>query len=294
MDRKRAFSLTELLIVIAIIAVLSAILFPVFSRAKDQAKASVCLSNFKQATISTMLYQSDYDDRYALSRYSTSLDATSRDDRTWVQLVLPYSRDFRLFRCPSDYTMRPESKAVFDEDLVPGDTYSRYYTASKRTNLGYNYMYLSPLILMSSQISAMSRSGIEINDPAKMLVLGDSVHEVDEDGRPRGGGSYLILPPCRYALEGTFLRDTFRLDGVPDRLLYQGGLSWGAPRGMAGTTDSINNGGLWPWHGEHLTAAFADGHIRRITIDQASDGCGVRPAWGGLVFDRERYLWDLD
>lgn len=294
MDRKRAFSLIELLIVVAIIAVLSAILFPVFSRAKEQAKASVCLSNFRQTLTSTMLYQNDYDDRFVLSRYSTSLMATSKDDRTWVQLVLPYSRDFRLFRCPSDYTLRPESQAVFDEDLVPGDTYSRYYTASKRTNLGYNYMYLSPLILSSSRISARSRTASEVNDLARMLVLGDSVHKIDDDGSPRGGGSYLILPPCRYALEGTFLRDTFKLDNVPDQQLYQGGLSWGAPLGISGQTVGTNNGGLWPWHGDHLTAAFADGHIKRITIDQAADGCSVRPAWEGLVFNRVRYLWDLD
>lgn len=293
MDRKRAFTLIELLIVVAIIAVLAAILFPVFSRAKEQAKATVCLSNFKQSTISIMIYQNDYDDRYVLSKYSTDPDATSKDDRTWVQLVLPYSRDFRLYHCPSDYTMRPESQAVFDEDLVPGDSYSRYYTASKRTNLGYNYLYLSPLVLSSVLTGTRSRTGTEIFDPANMLVLGDSVHEIDEDGNPQGGGSYLIVPPCRYALEGTFRRDTFRLD-VPDQFIYQGNLAWGLPGSKGNQATSRDSGGLWPWHANHLTAAFADGHIKRVTLDQVADGCNVRPAWAGHVYDRSKYLWDLD
>lgn len=277
----------------AIIAVLAAILFPVFSRAKEQAKATVCLSNFKQSTTSIMIYQNDYDDHYVLSKYSTDPDATSKDDRTWVQLVLPYSRDFRLYHCPSDYTMRPESQAVFDEDLVPGDSYSRYYTASKRTNLGYNYLYLSPLILSSALTIPRSRSGTEIFDPANMLVLGDSVHEIDDEGNPQGGGSYLIVPPCRYTLEGTFRRDTFRLD-IPDQYIYQGNLQWGLPGSRGNQSSSRDSGGLWPWHANHLTAAFADGHIKRITLDQVADGCNVRPAWGGHIYDRGRYLWDLD
>jgi len=294
MGRSRAFSLTELLVVVTIIAVLTAILFPVVSRAKAHAQATVCLSNFKQASLSIELYQSDYDDRYALSRYSTSLDATSKDDRTWVQLVLPYSRDFRLYHCPSDFTQRPESQAVFDEDLVPGDTYSRYYTASKRTNLGYNYLYLSPLTVMSAHLVAQSRSGMQVYDPSKMMVMGGSVHEVDAEGKPQGGGSYLIVPPCRYALEGTFLRDTFKLDEVPDSAIFTGDLSWGVPGNRGGAGEMSQFGGLWPWHNKHLTVAFADGHVKRMTLDQVSDGCSVRPNWSGHVYDHGRYLWDLD
>jgi prepilin-type N-terminal cleavage/methylation domain-containing protein len=42
------FTLIELLVVIAIIAILAAILFPVFARAKAQAKLSGCINNLKQ------------------------------------------------------------------------------------------------------------------------------------------------------------------------------------------------------------------------------------------------------
>ncbi|WP_369016114.1 prepilin-type N-terminal cleavage/methylation domain-containing protein, partial [Armatimonas sp.] len=41
--RPRGFTLIELLVVIAIIAILAAILFPVFARAREQARKTTCL-----------------------------------------------------------------------------------------------------------------------------------------------------------------------------------------------------------------------------------------------------------
>src|ERR1700743_2750175 len=58
-----AFPLIDLLVVIAIIAILAAILFPVFAQAKEAAKKSVCLSNLKQISLADLMYTGDYDDR---------------------------------------------------------------------------------------------------------------------------------------------------------------------------------------------------------------------------------------
>ena len=46
--KARGFTLIELLVVIAIIAILAAILFPVFARARENARKSNCQSNLKQ------------------------------------------------------------------------------------------------------------------------------------------------------------------------------------------------------------------------------------------------------
>jgi prepilin-type N-terminal cleavage/methylation domain-containing protein len=46
--RRYAFTLVELLVAVAIVAILLAVLFPVFNRAKAQAHSAVCSSNFKQ------------------------------------------------------------------------------------------------------------------------------------------------------------------------------------------------------------------------------------------------------
>ena len=62
--RRRGFTLIELLVVIAIIAILAAILFPVFARAREQARKATCMSNLKQIALATLQYVQDYDEMF--------------------------------------------------------------------------------------------------------------------------------------------------------------------------------------------------------------------------------------
>src|SRR6185437_16196027 len=55
-SRRRAFTLIELLMVIAIIGVLAALLFPAFSRAKFKSRNVICLNQLRQLGIATRLY----------------------------------------------------------------------------------------------------------------------------------------------------------------------------------------------------------------------------------------------
>jgi prepilin-type N-terminal cleavage/methylation domain-containing protein/prepilin-type processing-associated H-X9-DG protein len=105
---KKGFTLIELLVVIAIIAILAAILFPVFARARENARRTSCLSNLKQIGTATMMYAQDYDESYPQYHSGPS---TARVP--WTQSVAPYTsiktaagaptvtRAVQIFKCPS-------------------------------------------------------------------------------------------------------------------------------------------------------------------------------------------------
>ena len=58
---QRGFTLIELLVVITIIAILAALLFPVFAQARSKAMQIVCLSNVRQLALAFLMYADDYD-----------------------------------------------------------------------------------------------------------------------------------------------------------------------------------------------------------------------------------------
>jgi prepilin-type N-terminal cleavage/methylation domain-containing protein/prepilin-type processing-associated H-X9-DG protein len=108
--RHTAFTLIELLVVIAIIAILAAILFPVFARARENARRSACLSNLKQISLGIMQYTQDYDERLPASGYmikrmppnSASNDPNLERFGTWHQTTYPYVKSSQVFACPSN------------------------------------------------------------------------------------------------------------------------------------------------------------------------------------------------
>ncbi|MHC5879657.1 type II secretion system protein, partial [Streptococcus pyogenes] len=62
--KRKAFTLIELLVVVAIISLLAAILFPVFARARENARKTSCMSNLKQMALATQMYVQDHDGRF--------------------------------------------------------------------------------------------------------------------------------------------------------------------------------------------------------------------------------------
>ena len=81
---RHAFTLIELLVVIAIIAILAAILFPVFAQAKEAAKKTATLAQYKQVGTASQIYLTDYDDLYMLSIPANSATGGLRYNNVWA------------------------------------------------------------------------------------------------------------------------------------------------------------------------------------------------------------------
>jgi prepilin-type processing-associated H-X9-DG protein len=100
--------------VIAIIAILAAILFPVFAQAREKARQTSCLSNLKQLGTAVQMYIQDYDERLPGSSWANNRcglfghwvpPGTIRLLPNWrleEGSIFPYVKSAKVFACPSD------------------------------------------------------------------------------------------------------------------------------------------------------------------------------------------------
>jgi prepilin-type N-terminal cleavage/methylation domain-containing protein len=91
MSRKPGFTLVELLVVVAVLAIIAAILLPLFAQAREAARLTTCLTNLHQLALAHRMYVEDHDD---------ILPGWSFGDWSnyhhWVEFLRPYYRDARF------------------------------------------------------------------------------------------------------------------------------------------------------------------------------------------------------
>lgn len=125
--RTKGFTLIELLVVIAIISILAAILFPVFARARENARRASCGSNLKQIGLGLLQYIQDYDEKTPIQDRSGGAwnvvgYAFNNAPMNWITGIYPYTKSWQLFRCPSvtDYAAGPPSGNNNNSYIVNG------------------------------------------------------------------------------------------------------------------------------------------------------------------------------
>ena len=113
---RAAFTLIEILVVISIIAILAAILFPVFGRVRENARRTSCLSNLRQIGLGLQQYTQDYDEQNSRSWYVASGASSASASYKWMDAIYPYVKSEQVFNCPC-HTLPvniPPSASIFD------------------------------------------------------------------------------------------------------------------------------------------------------------------------------------
>lgn len=173
---RRGFTLVELLVVIAVLAILAAILMPVFAKAREKARQTQCLSNLKQIVTAWQMYAQDYDEMacpayYFLSgwRYECAwdfiLDWAAGSTPQWTHGLLgPYTKSGEVHRCPS----------------FMGEAWGRPFTG-----YAYNTTYIGGDVLMGARPCSLAA----ISEPAGTAVFAEGGY-----GNPVQGCNYLRAP----------------------------------------------------------------------------------------------------
>ena len=160
--RRSAFTLVEVLVVVAIIAILAALLMPALSKARERGLAMVCLSNTKQLILGLQLYADDHD---GFLPYNLGMSGSSmRTNLNWVNNVMtwdlssdntnmatirqaalgPYiSGSPAVYRCPSDHVLSAAQSAA-----------------------GWDFRIRSySMNALVGNAGALSSAGVNVNDP---------------------------------------------------------------------------------------------------------------------------------
>jgi type II secretory pathway pseudopilin PulG len=316
------------LVVIAIIAILAAILFPVFAQAKQAAKKAVAISNMKQGVLAELMYQNDYDDALVMS--DTGCISTQANCVGWgygppdsvpFENMYPYTKNMQITVDPMDpvqsVTQREQDEftsidnagvPIYPPNIAQGTTAELEYAAAARSNMGYNFAFLSPWIIPPSgkgiYIGSASINSSQVTQPAHTLMFGTSIWN-RQGGTPTGGGNWVVQTPCWEDANGNYLEPiaTYAAAGT----LFSYGSGWDPS-----PTSPAVYGFLWPFYNiTSSTAAtgaqngqvvigWCDGHAKSMPISQVAAGCSaygtsdVSTAPVGRVTDPSKFIWAIN
>lgn len=169
---RSGFTLIELLVVIAIIAILAAILFPIFGRAKENARRAACQANVKQICLALAVYVDDNKGRLPNPSWACriiDLELNRNGKGPYIQDNLhSYLKNDQIWLCPS---LNPAMR--LPDFGVGSENYSKYTWSQDRGTYGgiksySNYMWVH---LLSTGRIVSGTSASDIVRPSKATMF---------------------------------------------------------------------------------------------------------------------------
>ncbi|MFI4912330.1 MAG: prepilin-type N-terminal cleavage/methylation domain-containing protein [Sedimentisphaeraceae bacterium JB056] len=157
-NRKRGFTLVELLVVISIIALLMSILIPSLAKARESAKSVICKSNLKQLGSSIYLYVADNEGYLPIAAFVDSAkEGMSYQWTHWYNLISPYFGEIE----------RGKASVL----LCPSDPSNRHLPAENQAL--HNYCYNDYLGAEWLKVKKVKMS--DVNNMANVIAFGDAI-----------------------------------------------------------------------------------------------------------------------
>ncbi len=186
MRPERAFSLVELLVVIAVIAILAALLLPVISLAEKRGDQTSCLNNLRQLQVAWRMYLDENNDSLPLNDsvisiyspyWSTSNswvigDATVSADLSLIRggSIFQYVNSTEIYHCPSDHSM------VTNMSALRIRSYSLDYFLNGEIDTQYDQY------LPDSSFDGLITKGTSLSNPSKVFTFADESEWTIGDG----------------------------------------------------------------------------------------------------------------
>ncbi len=153
----RGFTLVELLVVVAIIALLVSILLPTLGKAKEQARTVMCMSNIRGLGVSFSFYTTEN------NNWLPAGCGIGGDAPTWDFILQPYYDVFGLLQCPSDRLVRRwDYYGVLKENRHP-----RSYAINR------DVTWMGPSVWDPDCWPFQVRKVSEVTDPSDTILLGE-------------------------------------------------------------------------------------------------------------------------